>query len=106
MTILEHDFLPGNLVRARGREWVVQSEGIDEAEVIHALVFSNREGSIKRGNWLLRPMANIELPRPSPKAINGNSSDCWETGTISSKPSTPARSRSNVISGRRPLKRR
>ena len=25
MTILEHDFLPGNLVRARGREWVVQS---------------------------------------------------------------------------------
>lgn len=26
MTQLEHDFLPGNLVRARGREWVVQSE--------------------------------------------------------------------------------
>lgn len=26
MTTLEHDFMPGNLVRARGREWVVQSE--------------------------------------------------------------------------------
>lgn len=26
MTQLEHDFMPGNLVRARGREWVVQSE--------------------------------------------------------------------------------
>lgn len=26
MTILEHDFLPGNLVHARGREWVVQSD--------------------------------------------------------------------------------
>ncbi|WP_414040461.1 helicase-related protein [Acidithiobacillus sp. M4-SHS-6] len=26
MTRIEHDFLPGNLVRARGREWVVQSE--------------------------------------------------------------------------------
>ncbi len=26
MTILEHDFQPGNLVRARGREWVVQSD--------------------------------------------------------------------------------
>ena len=26
MTQLEHDFTPGNLVRARGREWVVQSE--------------------------------------------------------------------------------
>ena len=26
MTPLEHDFMPGNLVRARGREWVVQSE--------------------------------------------------------------------------------
>jgi superfamily II DNA or RNA helicase len=26
MTILEHGFMPGNLVRARGREWVVQSE--------------------------------------------------------------------------------
>jgi superfamily II DNA or RNA helicase len=26
MNILEHDFMPGNLVRARGREWVVQSE--------------------------------------------------------------------------------
>lgn len=26
MTMLEHDFMPGNLVRARGREWVVQSE--------------------------------------------------------------------------------
>lgn len=26
MTTLEHGFLPGNLVRARGREWVVQSD--------------------------------------------------------------------------------
>lgn len=26
MTILENDYLPGNLVRARGREWVVQSD--------------------------------------------------------------------------------
>ena len=26
MTQIEHDFMPGNLVRARGREWVVQSE--------------------------------------------------------------------------------
>lgn len=26
MTPLEHDFMPGNLIRARGREWVVQSE--------------------------------------------------------------------------------
>jgi superfamily II DNA or RNA helicase len=26
MTQLEHDFMPGNLVRARGREWVVQSD--------------------------------------------------------------------------------
>lgn len=26
MSALEHDFMPGNLVRARGREWVVQSE--------------------------------------------------------------------------------
>ena len=26
MTTFEYDFLPGNLIRARGREWVVQSE--------------------------------------------------------------------------------
>jgi superfamily II DNA or RNA helicase len=26
MTALKHDFMPGNLVRARGREWVVQSD--------------------------------------------------------------------------------
>ena len=26
MTILENNFMPGHLVRARGREWVVQSE--------------------------------------------------------------------------------
>lgn len=26
MNILEHDFLPGNLIRARGREWVVQTD--------------------------------------------------------------------------------
>ncbi len=26
MTQLEHDFMPGSLVRARGREWVVQNE--------------------------------------------------------------------------------
>lgn len=26
MTQLDHDFMPGNLIRARGREWVVQSE--------------------------------------------------------------------------------
>lgn len=41
MTILEHDFLPGNLVRARGREWVVQSDS--------------------RRDWLrLRPLSGAE----------------------------------------------
>lgn len=41
MTTLEHDFLPGNLVRARGREWVVQSDS--------------------RRDWLrLRPMSGAD----------------------------------------------
>ena len=41
MTILVHDFLPGNLVRARGREWVVQTES--------------------RRDWLrLRPLGGVE----------------------------------------------
>lgn len=41
MTVLEHDFMPGNLVRARGREWVVQSD-------------SHRE-------WLrLRPLGGVD----------------------------------------------
>ncbi|MFZ6720228.1 helicase-related protein [Undibacterium sp. Ji49W] len=41
MTQLEHDFMPGNLVRARGREWVVQSES--------------------RRDWLrLRPLAGAD----------------------------------------------
>ena len=41
MTTLAHDFLPGNLVRARGREWVVQTES--------------------RRDWLrLRPLGGVE----------------------------------------------
>lgn len=41
MTTLEHDFLPGSLVRARGREWVVQSDS--------------------RRDWLrLRPLSGAE----------------------------------------------
>lgn len=41
MTTLEHDFLPGSLVRARGREWVVQNDS--------------------RRDWLrLRPLSGAE----------------------------------------------
>jgi hypothetical protein len=41
MTALEHDFLPGSLVRARGREWVVQNDS--------------------RRDWLrLRPLSGAE----------------------------------------------
>lgn len=41
MTTLEHDFLPGSLVRARGREWVVQNDS--------------------RRDWLrLRPLSGTE----------------------------------------------
>ena len=41
MTTLAHDFQPGNLVRARGREWVVQTES--------------------RRDWLrLRPLGGVE----------------------------------------------
>lgn len=41
MTTLAHDFLPGNLVHARGREWVVQTES--------------------RRDWLrLRPLGGVE----------------------------------------------
>src|SRR5690606_28943688 len=41
MTTLEHNFLPGSLVRARGREWVVQNDS--------------------RRDWLrLRPLSGAE----------------------------------------------
>jgi hypothetical protein len=54
MTILEHDFMPGNLVRARGREWVVQSES--------------------RRDWLrLRPLGGADddtIPRSQSSSYN------------------------------------
>ena len=67
MTTLEHDFLPGNLVRARGREWVVQTDSRRDWLRLRPLGGAEDETIALIPELELRPVehATFELPDPT-----------------------------------------
>lgn len=64
MTTLEHDFLPGNLVRARGREWVVQSDSRRDWLRLRPLSGADDEGIILVPDLELHPVEPASFDWP------------------------------------------
>ena len=67
MTTLEHDFLPGNLVRARGREWVVQSDSRRDWLRLRPLGGTDDDGIALIPELELEPVAPATFPWPEPE---------------------------------------
>lgn len=66
MTILEHDFLPGNLVRARGREWVVQNDSRRDWLRLRPLSGADDEGIALIPELELQPVEPATFAWPDP----------------------------------------
>ena len=66
MTQLEHDFMPGNLVRARGREWVVQSESRRDWLRLRPLGGADDDIIALIPALELQPVAPATFPWPEP----------------------------------------
>ena len=67
MTTLEHDYLPGNLIRARGREWVVQSESRRDLLRLRPLGGADDEIVALIPELELQPVGPATFPWPDPK---------------------------------------
>ncbi|MBK8762366.1 MAG: DEAD/DEAH box helicase [Sulfuritalea sp.] len=67
MTILEHDFMPGNLVRARGREWVVQSESRRDWLRLRPLGGADEDTISLVPELELQPVTPATFPWPEPE---------------------------------------
>ena len=67
MTQLEHDFMPGNLVRARGREWVVQSESRRDWFRLRPLGGADDEIIALIPELELQPVEPATFPWPQPE---------------------------------------
>lgn len=66
MSALEHDFLPGSLVRARGREWVVQSESRRDWLRLRPLGGADDDTIALIPELELHPVAPAVFPWPNP----------------------------------------
>jgi superfamily II DNA or RNA helicase len=71
MTTLEHDFQPGNLVRARGREWVVQTESHRDWLRLRPLGGAEDETIALIPELELAPVEHATFDLPDP-ALAGN----------------------------------
>lgn len=71
MTQLEHDFMPGNLVRARGREWVVQSESRRDWLRLRPLGGADDDTIALIPELELQPVEPATFPWPQPE-LAGN----------------------------------
>ena len=71
MTQLEHDFMPGNLVRARGREWVVQSESRREWLRLRPLGGADDDTIALIPELEIQPVEPATFPWPAPE-LAGN----------------------------------
>jgi len=71
MTQLEHDFMPGNLVRARGREWVVQSESRRDWLRLRPLGGADDDTIALIPELELHPVEPATFPWPDPE-LAGN----------------------------------
>ncbi len=67
MTQLEHDFMPGNLVRARGREWVVQSESRRDWLRLRPLGGADGDTIALIPELELQPVEPATFPWPQPE---------------------------------------
>jgi len=67
MTQLEHDFMPGNLVRARGREWVVQSESHRDWLRLRPLGGADDDTIALIPELELQPVEPATFPWPQPE---------------------------------------
>lgn len=67
MTQLEHDFMPGNLVRARGREWVVQSESRRDWLRLRPLGGSDDDTIELIPELEIQPVQPATFPMPQPE---------------------------------------
>ena len=67
MTTLEHDFMPGNLVRARGREWVVQSESRRDWLRLRPLGGADDDTISLIPELELQPVTPATFPWPEPE---------------------------------------
>lgn len=67
MTQLEHDFMPGNLVRARGREWVVQSESRRDWLRLRPLGGADDDSIALIPELELQPVEPATFPWPEPE---------------------------------------
>lgn len=67
MTQLEHDFMPGNLVRARGREWVVQSESRRDWLRLRPLGGADDDTIALIPELELQPVEPATFPWPEPE---------------------------------------
>ncbi|KGM41018.1 helicase SNF2 [Aquabacterium sp. NJ1] len=71
MTTLEHDFQPGNLVRARGREWVVQTDSRRDWLRLRPLGGAEDETIALIPELELAPVEHATFDQPDP-ALAGN----------------------------------
>jgi superfamily II DNA or RNA helicase len=71
MTTLEHDFQPGNLVRARGREWVVQTDSHRDWLRLRPLGGAEDETIALIPELELAPVEHASFDLPDP-ALAGN----------------------------------
>jgi superfamily II DNA or RNA helicase len=67
MTQLDHDFMPGNLVRARGREWVVQSESRRDWLRLRPLGGADDDTIALIPELELQPVEPATFPWPQPE---------------------------------------
>jgi superfamily II DNA or RNA helicase len=67
MTQLEHDFMPGNLVSARGREWVVQSESRRDWLRLRPLGGADDDSIALIPELELQPVEPATFPWPQPE---------------------------------------
>lgn len=67
MTQLEQDFMPGNLVRARGREWVVQSESRRDWLRLRPLGGADDDTIALIPELELQPVKPATFPWPQPE---------------------------------------
>lgn len=67
MTQHEHDFMPGNLVRARGREWVVQSESHRDWLRLRPLGGADDDTIALIPELELQPVVPATFPWPQPE---------------------------------------
>ena len=70
------DFAVGSLVRARGREWVVLPESLDEDDMLVLRPLGGTEAEVTGICTLLEEVSEAQFPQPNPDKELGNQHSC------------------------------